>query len=168
LLSRAADTYDWPDIDERSAAALCYAPGTTARPKGVVYRHRSVCLHSVEACLPDPFTLSREDVALAVVPQFHVLAGSFPYAAFLTGASLALPDRFLAAAPLAAFIADVRPAKSAGVPTVWGALLRHAEENPEADLSSLREIVAGALPSPRPWRGLTHTNTASPCSRPGA
>ncbi|WP_217145776.1 long-chain-fatty-acid--CoA ligase [Streptomyces sp. AC627_RSS907] len=148
LLGEAADTYDWPDLDERSAAAMCYTSGTTGRPKGVVYSHRSVYLHSVEACLPDAFALSREDMALAVVPQFHVLAWSLPYAAFLTGASLALPDRFLAAAPLAAFIAEARPTKGAGVPTIWGALLRHAEENPEADLSSLREIVAGGAAVP--------------------
>ncbi|WP_217242466.1 AMP-binding protein [Streptomyces sp. AC555_RSS877] len=85
LLSTAADTYDWPDVDERSAAAMCYTSGTTGLPKGVVYNHRSVYLHSVEACLPDAFALSRDDMALAVVPQFHVLAWTLPYAAFVTG-----------------------------------------------------------------------------------
>ncbi|WP_189939649.1 long-chain fatty acid--CoA ligase [Streptomyces aurantiogriseus] len=148
LLHGQPDSYAWPEVDERSAAAMCYTSGTTGDPKGVVYSHRSIYLHSMAASLPDVIALSREDLALAVVPQFHVLAWSLPYGAFLTGASLAMPDRFLAPEPLAAFIAAVRPTKGVGVPTVWGNLLRYLEAHPEIDISSMEEIVAGGSASP--------------------
>src|SRR5581483_5546155 len=163
-------------------AAMCYTSGTTGEPKGVVYSHRSVFLHAVAAALPDLFDLSAADRVLAVVPQFHVLAWGLPYSAFLTGAGLAMPDRFLAAQPLAEFIATVRPNKAAGVPTVWQALLNHVEAHPEADLSSLKEIVVGGSACPpalmdayerhgitllHAW-GMTETSPLGSVSRPPA
>src|SRR6266545_2424254 len=119
LLAGQPDTVPWPDTDERQAAAMCYTSGTTGDPKGVVYSHRSIYLHALGVSLPDAFDLSCRDRVLAVVPQFHVLSWGLPYAAFLTGASLALPDRHLGAEPLAQFIAAARPTKAAGVPTIW-------------------------------------------------
>ncbi len=92
--------------------------------------------------------LSARDRILAVVPQFHVLAWGLPYAAFLTGAALAMPDRFLAAAPLAEFIADARPNKAAGVPTIWQTLLQHLDATPEVDVSSLKEAIVGGSACP--------------------
>jgi fatty-acyl-CoA synthase len=148
LLSGQPETYDWPDLDERSAAAMCYTSGTTGHPKGVVYSHRSIYLHSFGVAMPDGFALSARDLVLAVVPQFHVLAWGLPYAGFLTGASLAMPDRSLAPDTLAEFIAAARPNKAAGVPTVWTGLIRHVEENPKADISSLREAVVGGSACP--------------------
>jgi fatty-acyl-CoA synthase len=148
LIAHQPDRYPWPDVDERAAAAMCYTSGTTGDPKGVVYSHRSVFLHAVAAALPDMFDLSAADRVLAVVPQFHVLAWGLPYSAFLTGAGLAMPDRFLAAEPLAEFIANARPNKAAGVPTVWQALLGHVDSHPEADISSLKEIVVGGSACP--------------------
>ena len=148
LLAHQPDRYPWPETDERSAAAMCYTSGTTGEPKGVVYSHRSIFLHAIGAAVPDLFDLSAADRVLAVVPQFHVLAWGLPYSAFLTGAGLAMPDRFLAAEPLAEFIASARPNKAAGVPTVWQSLLAHADSHPEADISSLKEIVVGGSACP--------------------
>jgi fatty-acyl-CoA synthase len=127
---------------------MCYTSGTTGDPTGVVYSHRSIYLHALAVSLPDVFDLSARDRILAVVPQFHVLAWGLPYTAFVTGASLAMPDRFLAAAPLAAFIAAARPTKAAGVPTIWQALLGHLDATPDADVSSLKEAIVGGSACP--------------------
>jgi fatty-acyl-CoA synthase len=148
LLDGRPDAFPWPDVDERSAAAMCYSSGTTGDPKGVVYSHRSVYLHSLGIALPDVFGLSARDTVLAIVPQFHVLAWGLPYAAFLTGASMAMPDRFLVPEPLAAFVSAARPNKGAGVPTVWGGLLQHVQAHPEADISSLDEAIVGGAACP--------------------
>jgi fatty-acyl-CoA synthase len=140
--------FDWPDLDERAAAAMCYTSGTTGHPKGVVYSHRSIYLHSMGVAMPDGFALSASDLVLAVVPQFHVLAWGLPYAAFLTGASLAMPDRFLNPEALAEFISAALPNKAAGVPTVWAGIIRHVEDDPKADVSSLTEAVVGGSACP--------------------
>jgi fatty-acyl-CoA synthase len=148
LIADQPAAFDWPDLDERAAAAMCYTSGTTGHPKGVVYSHRSIYLHSLGVALPDGFALSASDLVLVVVPQFHVLAWGLPYAAFLTGASLAMPDRFLTPEPLADFISTALPNKAAGVPTVWAGLIRHVEEDPKADISSLNEAVVGGSACP--------------------
>ncbi|MFE2186733.1 long-chain fatty acid--CoA ligase [Streptomyces sp. NPDC059455] len=148
LTANAPASYAWPDIDENAPAAMCYTSGTTGDPKGVVYSHRSVYLHALASSLPDAFGLSERDLVLAIVPQFHVMAWGLPYAAFLTGASLAMPDRFLSPEPLAEFIQTVRPTKGAGVPTVWSGLLQYARQKPTTDLSSLQEAVVGGSAMP--------------------
>ncbi len=148
LTANAPVSYAWPDIDENAPAAMCYTSGTTGDPKGVVYSHRSVYLHALASSLPDAFGLSERDLVLAIVPQFHVMAWGLPYAAFLTGASLAMPDRFLSPEPLAEFIQAVRPNKGAGVPTVWSGLLQYARQQPGTDLSSLQEAVVGGSAMP--------------------
>ncbi|PPK70454.1 long-chain fatty acid--CoA ligase [Actinokineospora auranticolor] len=147
LLDAASPDFDWPEVDERAAAAMCYTSGTTGNPKGVVYSHRSIWLHSMQVCMVDGLGLSAGDRSLVVVPQFHAMAWGLPYAAFMSGSSLVMPDRFLQPEPLATMIATLRPTHSAAVPTIWQGLLAHLERHP-ADLSSLREVVIGGAACP--------------------
>src|SRR5215472_7859546 len=100
LLAAEPDTFGWPVLDERSAAAMCYTSGTTGNPKGVVYSHRSTYLHSMGVCMGNTFALSEQDRVLPVVPMFHANAWGLPYAAVLAGADLIMPDRFLQPEPL--------------------------------------------------------------------
>ncbi|MEU1997974.1 long-chain fatty acid--CoA ligase [Nocardia gamkensis] len=150
LLDGQPDTVDWPELDETSAAAMCYTSGTMGSPKGVVYSHRSIYLHALASSLPDAFDLSARDTVLAVVPQFHVLAWGLPYSAFLTGASLALPDRYLGPEPLARFITAAHVTKGAAVPTIWSGLLRHLDQHPPRGPLPLREAIVGGSAMPAP------------------
>ncbi len=147
LLAGRPETYDWPDVDERSAAALCYTSGTTGNPKGVAYSHRSIYLHSLQVCMPESFSLEPKDRVLGIVPMFHAMSWGLPYAAFLCGASLLLPDRFLQAAPIAEMIAAERPTVAGAVPTIWTDLLAHLDSH-EVDTSSLGEVIVGGAACP--------------------
>lgn len=147
LLAGRPDSYDWPDVDERSAAALCYTSGTTGNPKGVAYSHRSIYLHSLQVCLPESFNIGSKDRVLGIVPMFHAMSWGLPYAAFLCGASLLLPDRFLQAAPIAEMIAAERPTVAGAVPTIWTDLLVHLDSH-EVDTSSLGEVIVGGSACP--------------------
>ncbi|MFC4494692.1 long-chain fatty acid--CoA ligase [Streptomyces ovatisporus] len=147
LLRAAPERFDWPEPDEDSAAAMCYTSGTTGDPKGVVYSHRSVFLHSMQVCMPDALCLDDSVRALAVVPMFHAMAWGLPYAALMSGASLLLPGPHLQAAPLAEFIAAERPGTAAAVPTVWSSLLAHLDAH-GGDVSSLQEVLVGGAACP--------------------
>ncbi len=147
LLRDKSDHYDWPVVDERDAAALCYTSGTTGNPKGVAYSHRSIYLHSMQVCSQEAFGLGPASKVLAVVPMFHAMAWGLPYASFLSGASMLMPDRFLQAAPLAAMISSERPTLAGAVPTIWTDLLAHLDANP-TDISSMREVIVGGSACP--------------------
>jgi acyl-CoA synthetase (AMP-forming)/AMP-acid ligase II len=149
LLEEAGEgAYDWPDMPERAAAALCYTSGTTGNPKGVLYSHRSVALHSTAQCLADGVGLSAADEVLVIVPMFHVNAWGLPFGAALTGAGLLMPAQFLQGEPLARMVEEEKPTLIAGVPTVLGALLEHVDKH-GGDLSSLRGGVCGGSAVPR-------------------
>src|SRR5256886_4598115 len=147
LIAGKQTSYDWPAVDENDAAALCYTSGTTGNPKGVAYSHRSIWLHSLQVCMPESFGLTDADRSLVVVPMFHAMAWGLPYAAFMAGTSLVMPDRFLQAEPLAAMIEAERPTLGAAVPTIWTQLLEHLDANP-VETSSLKEVVVGGARRP--------------------
>ena len=140
--------FEYPEIDERQAASLCYTSGTTGNPKGVLYSHRSICLHATASLFVDNLGLCRRDRALVIVPMFHVNAWGIPYAAALAGADLLMPDRFLQAEPLARAIERERPTVAGCVPTIFADLLRYADAH-EVDLASLTHAVCGGSAVPR-------------------
>src|SRR5690348_2985909 len=125
LLAGQPLEFDWPDLDERSAAAMCYTSGTTGNPKGVVYSHRSAYLHSMGVCTGNSLGMSEHDRVLPVVPMFHANAWGLAYAAIMSGADLIMPDRFLQPEPLARLIEAERPTLAGAVPTIWNGLLQH-------------------------------------------
>jgi fatty-acyl-CoA synthase len=147
LLAAQPDSFDWPELDERSAAAMCYTSGTTGHPKGVVYSHRSAYLHSMGVCLGNIFALSEQDKVLPVVPMFHANAWGLPYAAVMAGADLIMPDRFLQPEPLVRLIEAERPTLAGAVPTIWNMLLAHVRAH-GGDLSSLRLVPCGGSAVP--------------------
>jgi fatty-acyl-CoA synthase len=181
LLHGRPEEFDWAEVPEVDAAAMCYTSGTTGNPKGVVYSHRSIYLHSMQICMADGFGLSQADRILLIVPMFHVLAWGTPYAAMMCGASLVMPDRFLAPEPLAELIEATKPTLAGGVPTIWAGLLAHLDEHPR-DLSSIRDAIVGGSAAPRTlieglerhglhlthaW-GMTETSPLGTISRPPA
>jgi fatty-acyl-CoA synthase len=145
---RAESSFSYPELDERQAAALCYTSGTTGNPKGVLYSHRSLCLHATASLMADNLGLSRRERVLVVVPMFHANAWGLPHAAALCGADLVMPDRFLQAEPLARAIESERPTVVGCVPTIFADLLRYADSH-EVDLSSLTNAVCGGSAVPR-------------------
>ncbi len=148
LLDGRPDTFDWPEIDERDAAAMCYTSGTTGNPKGVAYSHRSTWLHSLSVCTGAVAGLTAHDRVLPIVPMFHANAWGLAYAALMSGASLTMPDRWLQAEPLVRFITAEKSTLSGAVPTVWTDILGHLDTHPEADVGTIREILAGGSAVP--------------------
>jgi fatty-acyl-CoA synthase len=148
LLEPEEPGYEWPVLDERQAAAMCYTSGTTGDPKGVVYSHRSTWLHSMSGMTSNCVGASEWDRVLVIVPMFHANAWGIPYTAFMAGSDLVMPERYLQAEPLARMFAEHRPTMSLGVPTIWNDLLRYSETHP-VDLSSVRMLTAGGSAVPR-------------------
>jgi fatty-acyl-CoA synthase len=135
---------------EDDAAALCYTTGTTGKPKGVLYSHRALVLHTLGCALPDAFDLGERDIVMPVVPMFHANAWGLPYTAALLGAGLVLPGAHLDPGSLVELIAWEGVTFTAAVPTVWLGVLQWLDNHPGAvDLSRLRTIVSGGAPAPR-------------------
>jgi fatty-acyl-CoA synthase len=148
LMEAASDDYTWPEFDERTAASLCYTSGTTGKPKGVLYSHRSTVVHAMAIMAPDVFGLRAVDRVLPVVPMFHVNAWGLPYGAPAAGASLIMPGRHLDGPSLTKLMNDERVTMSAGVPTVWLGLLQHLRASGER-LETVNRLVIGGSACPR-------------------
>ena len=148
LLAAEQPEFTWPDLDERSAAAMCHTTGTTGDPKGVVYSHRSIYLHALGICAPWCLGLSINDRVLSIVPMFHANAWGIPYAGWLAGSDFLMPGPFLQPEPLCRFIRECRPTISAAVPTILSGMLQYAIAH-SVDLSLFRILFNGGAALPR-------------------
>ena len=147
LIAAHSQSFDWPEFDERTAAALCYTSGTTGHPKGALYSHRAIVLNAMSDCTGNVLSLSDSETILPVVPMFHINAWCIPYAAPMMGAKLVLPGPRLDGASLYELMESERVTVSAGVPTIWVALLAHLEQN-NLRFSSMRRTCVGGSAMP--------------------
>ncbi len=156
LLSQSPALLEWPELDERSAATMCYTSGTTGNPKGVVYSHRSIYLHSMAMCAPTGAGLGEADRLLVVPSMFHANSWGLPHATWMTGSDMVFPSRYLQAAPLCRLIEEERPTVAGGVPAIWNEVLRYADAH-EVDFSSLRLVMTSGSPVSRTLIETFHT-----------
>ena len=148
LMDAADEDYVWPIFDERTAASLCYTSGTTGRPKGVLYSHRSTLLHAYAENAADCFGTRAVDRVMPVVPMFHVNAWGLPYSAPISGATLVMPGRHLDGASLTEMMNDEGVTISAGVPTIWLGLLNHLRSS-GTRLTTVKRLTVGGSACPR-------------------
>ncbi len=148
LIAAADENYIWPEFDERSAASLCYTSGTTGRPKGVLYSHRSTLLHALAVNVGDVIGIRAIDRILPVVPMFHVNAWGIPYSAPMAGAAIIMPGRHLDGASIATLFNAEKVTISCGVPTVWLGLLHHLRTSGER-IDTVRRLTVGGSAVPR-------------------
>ena len=156
LASAPAEPYAWPKLEENAAAATCYTSGTTGNPKGVLYTHRSLFLHSYGLCMADCFGLSERDTVLQLVPMFHANGWGIPHAAFMTGSRIVFSGRYMQPADIASLIENERATFTGGVPTLWMGLYSYLQANAR-DISSLRTIVSAGSALPRQFVELYET-----------
>ena len=150
LIGSESATFTPVTLDERDAAGICYTSGTTGRPKGVVYSHRSMVLHALSAALPDSLGLSQQSVVLPVVPMFHVNAWGLPFISAMVGAKMVFPGPHLDAPSVLQLLQDEKVTCAAGVPTVWIAILEALDKEPKRwDVSSVKQMVVGGSAAPQ-------------------
>src|SRR5215471_7715987 len=142
------DDFAWRQLDENTAAGLCYTSGTTGNPKGVVYSHRSNVLQAMAVAWTDVFGIACNDVAMPVVPMFHANGWSIAFTAPMVGATLVMPGGRLDGASIFELLTKYRVTCTAAVPTVWAALLQHLEAS-GGKLEHLRRVVIGGAACPR-------------------
>ena len=150
VIGSARPLEDLPELDERTAAALCYTTGATGRPKGILYSHRSLMLHSMGVSLGDVMSISERDAIMPVVPMFHANAWGLPYAAVMVGSKLVLPGPHLDPASLTELCERERVTIVAGVPTIWMGLLQWLDAcRDRHDLSSIKMMLVGGAAVPQ-------------------
>lgn len=142
LVGAQEPVFEWPGVDERSAAILCYTSGTTGNPKGVAYSHRSIYIHSLMLCTGSVMGFDESSRLLPIVPMFHANAWGWPHAAWLAGSGMIMNGRFLSAEDISTIIATLEPTVAAAVPTIWTSVADHAAAA-GLRLSSLRRGIVG-------------------------
>ena len=147
LLDAHGTATAWGNFDEETAAGLCYTSGTTGRPKGVLYTHRSNYLHTLRALQADSIALTGSDVLLVAVPMFHANAWGLPFAAPAVGAKLVLPGRHTDGASLAATMREEAVSVAAGIQTIWLGVLDHLDAV-DGELPALKRILIGGANCP--------------------
>ena len=142
LIGEQAPLVDWPELNENSAAVVCYTSGTTGDPKGVVYSHRSIFAHSLGSMGVDTFAISQADRILLLPPMFHANAWGLPFSGWFAGSTFILPGPYLQSAKVRCMIEAERPTFVSTVPTILNDLLREHATAP-VDMASFRVIVSG-------------------------
>ena len=148
VLSTGADHFDFPRLDENTAAMMCYTSGTTGNPKGVAYSHRALTLHAFGASLTDCIGVSQRETVMAIVPMFHATAWGLPYASTFVGAKQVFPGNSLQPDRVLQLAQDERVTLGAGVPTIWIGSLPLLQSG-KFDVSSMKRIVCGGSAAPR-------------------
>ena len=149
LLAQASEEWAPVELDEYAPAGLCYTSATTGRPKGVVYSHRSLYLHSMAECMADVMAFSEQDTTMAIVPMFHANCWGFPYSSAMVGASQVMPGARPDPQVICELIDRHRVTLTAGVPTIWVGLLDYLERSGQSyDFSSLRAVFSGGSAIP--------------------
>ncbi len=151
LLERGrSESFDLPTLREEQAAAMCYTSGTAGKPKGVLYSHRAMILHTLGASLTNAIEIWERDCILPAVPMFHVNAWGLPYIAAMMGAKLVLPGPHLDGESLLEMFHQEQVTISAGVPTIWSAVLAKLDADPEKyNLKKLRKMLVGGSATPK-------------------
>jgi fatty-acyl-CoA synthase len=150
LLASGDPGWDYPDVDERDAAVMCYTSGTTGMPKGVLYSHRAIAVHSLASTQSGTLGISERDTVLPVVPMFHANAWGFPFTCTLVGAKQVFPGPHLDPETLLDAFVRERVTVTGGVPTIWMGILQMLDADPERfDLSSVRSMIVGGSAAPR-------------------
>lgn len=144
LLRGQPDHYEWPTLDENAASAMCYTSGTTGKPKGVLYSHRSTVMQTFMTSLSTSFGADYSDVVLPVVPMFHVNAWNVPYSALMSGLKLVLPGAGLDGANLFSLMEQEKVTFALGVPTIWLNLLNYVESEGKRFSTLEYTLVGGA------------------------
>ncbi len=141
--------FDWPNIDENAPMGLCYTSGTTGKPKGVMYTHRSTYLHTINQAMTDSMNLSALDAVCGIVPMFHAMGWGIPFTASMLGCKQVMPHRFMDPVKLLELMCDEEVTLSAGVPTIWQGIKTVLENNPgKYDTQSLSRLTCGGSAPP--------------------